>query len=445
MTYQDALAYLDSLINYEKVNGFDYKKSLKLNRMKSLSERLGNPHEGIKAIHVAGTKAKGSVTSFINSILMNAGYKTGMYTSPHLISFRERIRLDGEPISEENLARLVAKIYPHAQDMAKKNKRPTYFEVCTAIAFLYFKENGADFMALETGMGGRLDSTNIVRPLVSVITPISRDHIEHLGPGIKDIASEKCGIIKEGSVVVSSPQDNEALWVIKSAVEKSRSKFYLTGKDALFQKVHSDTERQIFNLLTRYGEYPMAEIRLLGDFQIENAAAAVLAAEALGHYGIFIDTSAIMAGLKSARWPGRFEILRKNPLIVVDGAQNGQSAFVLKKAVRSSLKYKKLFLILGAMRDKDIENICVELSRIADYVITTKSKSGRASSPEFLKERFLHYKNIDAETSDSTAGAIDRALTLAGKDDAILITGSLYVVGEAMEALLDIGPLACKA
>ncbi|MBU4376739.1 MAG: bifunctional folylpolyglutamate synthase/dihydrofolate synthase [Candidatus Omnitrophica bacterium] len=435
MTYHEALKYLDSLIDYEKANDFDYKRSFKLDRMKSLSSRLGNPHEGIKAVHVAGTKAKGSVSSFINSILIKAGYKTGMYTSPHLISFRERIRVDGEPISEDNLARLVAKIYPHAEDMAKKNERPTYFEVCTAIAFLYFKERGVDFMVLEVGMGGRLDSTNIVRPLVSVITPISYDHVQHLGPTMRDIASEKCGIIKEKSVVVSSPQNNEAFEVIKSTVEKTRSKFYLVGKDAAFQKIYSGTERQIFNLLTKEGEYPRVEIRLLGEFQIENAVSAVLAVEALRHYEIFVDKVAIMAGLRSARWPGRFEILRKNPLIVVDGAQNGQSAFILKKAVETNLKYKKLFLILGTMCDKDIENICRELSGIADYVIATKSKSGRALSPQFLKERFLHYKNIDAETSDSVRDAIDKALRLAGKDDALLITGSLYVVGEAMEAL----------
>lgn len=435
MTYREALTYLDSLIDYEKADNFDYKKSFKLDRMKSFSSRLGNPHEGIKAIHVAGTKAKGSVSSFINSILMKAGYKTGMYTSPHLISFRERIRVDGEPISEEGLARLAAKIYPCAEDMAKKGERPTYFEACTAIAFLYFKESGVDFMVLEAGMGGRLDSTNIARPLVSVITPISYDHVEYLGSSIRDIASEKCGIIKEKSVAVSSPQNEEALEVIKSATEKARSKFYLTGKDAALQKIYSDTERQIFNLLTKEGEYPMAEIRLLGNFQVENAATAVLAVEAMRHYEIFVDKAAIMAGLRSARWPGRFEILSKNPLTVVDGAQNGQSAFVLKEAVRGNLKYKKLFLILGVMRGKDIENICGELSGITDYLITTKSRSDRALSPQFLKESFLHYKSIDSETSDSVRGAVDKALQLADRDDAILITGSLYVVGEAMEAL----------
>ena len=435
MTYQDALTYLDSLINYEKTNNFDYKKSMKLERMKSISERLGNPHKGIKAIHIAGTKAKGSVSSFINSILIKTGYKTGLYTSPHLISFRERIRINGEAISEADVTRLLEKILPHAELMAKEEERPTYFEICTIMAFLYFKEKKVDFMVLEVGMGGRLDSTNIVRPLVSVITPISYDHVKHLGSTIRDIASEKCGIIKNKSIVVSSPQNIEALVVIKDAAERAGAKFYLVGKDAVFERIYSDTERQVFNLLTRNGEYPNAEIPLLGDFQVENGATAVLAVEALKDYQIFIDKSAIMAGLRSARWPGRFEVLGRKPLIVADGAQNGQSAFILKKTVKGNLKYKRLFLILGVMRDKDIENICRELSEVADYVITTRSRSERALSPQFLKDRFLHYKNIDAVTTESVDEAVRKGLTLAGKDDAILVTGSLYVVGEAMEAL----------
>ena len=182
MTYREALTYLDSLVDYEKKEFFDYKKSLKLERMESLSHRLGNPHRDVKAIHISGTKGKGSVSSFINSILMEAGYRTGLYTSPHLVSFRERIRINGEPISEEDVAELVGRIKPHLEVMGKKKDgKPTYFETCTMMAFLYFKEKNTDFMVLETGMGGRLDSTNIVEPLVSVITPISHDHTRHLG------------------------------------------------------------------------------------------------------------------------------------------------------------------------------------------------------------------------------------------------------------------------
>ncbi|MDD5680343.1 MAG: bifunctional folylpolyglutamate synthase/dihydrofolate synthase [Candidatus Omnitrophica bacterium] len=434
MTYHDALKYLDSLVNYEKASNFDYKKSLKLERMRSFARRLGNPHEGINAIHVAGTKGKGSVSSFVNSILMAAGFKTGLYTSPHLVSFRERIRINGEPISEEDVLRLMERLMPDIEVMAREEEKPTYFEICTTIAFLYFKENNVNFMVLETGMGGRLDSTNIVKPLVSVITPISYDHVQHLGPGIEDIALEKSGIIKNDSVVISSPQTPEVLAVVERVAAKANSKFYLTGRDSFCEKLNSDLERQIFHLITKCGEYPHLEIRLLGDFQIQNAATAVLSVEGLRHYDVFIDKSAISDGLRNARWPGRFEILRKNPLIVVDGAQNGQSASILKKAVKDNLNYKKLFLILGAMCDKDIDGICKELSPAADYVITTKAKSDRAASPEFLRERMLNYKNMDVITTGSVGEAINKTLAIAGKDDAILITGSLYIVGEAIEA-----------
>ncbi len=436
MTYQDTLKYLDSLVDYEKTSNFDYKKSLKLERMMSFSARLGDPHKNIKAIHVAGTKGKGSVSSFVNSILMEAGYRVGLYTSPHLVSFRERIRINGVPISEEDVARLMEKMIPRIETMEKEEERPTYFETCTMIAFLYFKENSVDFIVLETGMGGRLDSTNVVNPLVSVITPVSYDHIKHLGTVIEDIASEKCGIIKNNSVVVSSSQVPDALAVIKRVASEKNAKFYLAGKDSFCKKIHSDLDRQTFSLITKCGEYPHLEVKLLGDFQIGNAATAVLAIEGLRHYGIFVDKSAVSAGLLNARWPGRFEILRKKPFIIVDGAQNGQSAFILKKTVKDNLKYGKLLLILGIMSDKDVENICRELSSIADYVITTKSGSDRAASPEFLRERMLHYKNIDVVTTGSVREALDKALAMADKNDAILVTGSLYVVGEAMEALV---------
>lgn len=435
MTYQDTLKYLDSLVNYERTNDFDYRKSLKLERMRSFSRRLGNPHEGIKAVHIAGTKGKGSVSSFVNSILMEAGYKVGLYTSPHLVSFRERMRIDGQPIREEGVVRLIEKAMPHIEAMAKENDAPTYFEICTMMAFLYFKENKVDFMVLEVGMGGRLDSTNIAEPLVSVITPVSYDHVKHLGPTIEDIAFEKCGIIKNNSVLISAPQDPEALAVIKRVAAESNAKFYLTGRDSFCEKLFFNLERQSFNLITRCGEYPHLEIRLLGDFQIENAATAVLTAEGLRHYEIFVDKSAVSGGLRNARWPGRFEILRKRPLIIADGAQNGRSASVLKKAVKDNLSYKKLFLILGVMGDKDIDGICKELSHITDYVITTRAKSDRACPSELLKEKMLRYKNMKADTTESVAEAVSRSISLAGEEDLILITGSLYVVGEALEVL----------
>ena len=436
MTYPQSLAYLDSLVNYEKTSGFDYKKSMKLERMISLSARLGDPYRGIPAIHVAGTKGKGSVSAMINSILTEAGYKVGLYTSPHLFSFKERIKINGAPIEEEQLAELVDKIKPHALDMEKKGMRPTYFEVCTMIAFLYFRLKGVRLMVLEVGMGGRLDSTNIAEGLVSVITPIGYDHTRHLGNTLEDIAYEKCGIIKDNSVVVSSPQKDEAMAVIKEISRKRKSRLYVLGKDIIFEPRASDKEGQAFRLLSRYGEYPRLEIELLGDFQLENAAVAVAAAEELRSEGIFIISDAIKYGLAKTKWPGRLEIIRKRPYVVVDGAQDANSALRLKRAVANIFKYHRLFLVFGVMADKDIDGICEKLYNMADHIIATRPDSERACPPGLVEEKMLQYGG-DAviEKSDTVAEAVDRCMRLAGEDDLILVTGSLYAAAEAMKYL----------
>jgi len=436
MTYQQTLAYLDSLINYEKKSNFDYKKSFKLERMKSFSHRFEDPHKGIKTIHISGTKGKGSVSSFINSILMEAGYKVGLYTSPHLFSFRERIRINGEPIGEDDVARLIDKMKPYVDMMDENGDRPTYFEVCTMMAFLYFKDENVDFMVLEVGMGGRLDSTNVVDSLVSVITPISYDHTKFLGSTLGDIAFEKCGIIKDNSVVISSPQESEAMDVIRRISRERNSKLYVVGKDLFFEALDTNLEWQSFRLLSRYREYPHLRIKLLGDFQFENATAAVAAVEELGYRGIFISSDAIKDGLEKARWPGRLEIVNKKPFIVVDGAQDVNSTSRLKKAVKALLRYKRLFLIFGAMQDKDIDGMCRILSDMADCVVTTKSKSERAASPSVIREKMLKCnKALDVIVTDSPALAIRKCKEKACEEDLILVTGSLYVVADAMEAL----------
>lgn len=436
MTYQEALAYLDSLINYEKKSNFDYKNSLRLKRMESLSHRFGDPHKGKKAIHISGTKGKGSVSSFINSVLMEAGYNVGLYTSPHLFSFRERIRINGEPITEEDTASFIEEIKPHIEIMEREGDKPTYFEACTLAAFLYFQSKKVDFMVLEVGMGGRLDSTNIAESVVSVITPISYDHVEHLGPTLSDIAFEKCGIIKNDSVVISSPQKTEAMDVIRRVSAEKNSKLYVIGKDIFFEVLDADLQGQGFRLLSRYEEHPYLKIRLLGDFQIENAATAVAAVEELRARDIYINRDAIKDGLANARWPGRLEIMHTKPFIVVDGAQDVNSVSRLKKAVKGIFKYKRLFLIFGAMCDKDIDGMCREFSDIADCIAVTRSRSERACPPELIKDKILNYKKeIDVDTTDSVSAAIKKCIEEAGEEDMILIAGSLYVVAEAMEEL----------
>jgi len=435
MTYQEALSYLDSFINYEKRSDFDYKKSFKLERMKSFSRLFGDPHKGIKTIHIGGTKGKGSVSSFVNAILIEAGYSVGLYTSPHLFSLRERIRINGEPISEKDMAGLISEIKERADEIESKvGDKPTYFEVCTMMAFLYFKRKGVDFMVLEVGMGGRLDSTNIAESLLSVITPISHDHTQFLGSDLNDIAYEKCGIIRQDSIVISSPQAKEAMDVIKKVCGERNSSLYVVGKDIFSEIFDSNLEGQGFRLLTRRGEHPHLRIRLLGGFQVENAAVAVTAVEELRSRGIFIDSTFIKNGLFKTRWPGRFQIIRKKPFIVVDGAQNAASASALKKAIENTFDYKKLFLIIGAMEDKDIGGICRELGRIADFAVTTKAKAERACPPEVIKDKILdHNPGADITSADSVEQALKNCREQASEEDLILVTGSLYVVAEAMK------------
>ncbi len=439
MTYQQALAYLDSLINYEKRSGFNYKESFKLDRMESFSQLFGNPHKGIRTIHVGGTKGKGSVSSFINSILMEAGYKVGLYTSPHFFSVRERIRINGEAIKEEDVAVLTEEIIPHIEKIKKKADKPTYFEALTMMAFLYFKREGAQFMILEVGMGGRLDSTNIAEPLVSVITPVSHDHTRYLGNTLKDIAFEKCGIIKESSIVISSPQAKEAMDVIEQISKQKNSKLYVVGKDVKFQIIALDLQRQNFRLMAMCGEYPQLEIKLLGDFQVENAATAVAAIEALCLRDVFINSAAIKNGLMKTKWPGRFQLIQTKPLTVVDGAQNVNSILALKRALKNTFRYKKLFLVIGVMRDKDIDGICRQLCDIANYAVATKAKVERACPPEIIRKKILSYKSdIDVIATDSVAEAVKKCRKQANEEDLILITGSLYVVAEAMKELKSI-------
>lgn len=440
MTYQEALTYLNSMINYEEKTGFDYKNSFKLEKMKQFSSLLGDPHRCIKAVHIGGTKGKGSVSSFINSILMEAGYKVGLYTSPHLFSFRERIRVNGQPISKEGIISLVGEIKPHVDAMKRKGEGPTYFEACTLMAFQYFKREKVDFMVLEVGMGGRLDSTNIVEPLMSVITPISYDHTRCLGSTLREIAFEKCGIIKNDSIVISSLQEAEAMDVIEDAARKKNSALYVVGRDVFFEAMDSDLEGQAFRLLTRYSEHPCLKIKLLGDFQIENAAAAVTAAEELRSRGIFISSAAIKDGLLKARWPGRLEIIHRKPFIVVDGAQNSDSISRLRKAIKNIFTYKRLLLIFGAMSDKDIDGMCRNLGGMADYAAVTKSKSERACPPQDIRNKILSYnKNLDVIATGSVGEAVRKCMENAGENDLILVTGSLYIAAEAMKKILSTG------
>lgn len=401
MIYQQAIEYLESFIDYEKLNNYAYNKAFGLARVKALLNVLGNPQDVLRCIHVAGTKGKGSTCAFIAYALREAGYRAGLYTSPHLSDFRERIRILGQKrgqapfegmISRRDLARLVEL----CRGAINRASTPTFFEIYTVIAFLYFKEKNVDFVVLETGLGGRLDATNVVNPLVSVITPVSLEHTQYLGNTLEKIATEKAGIIKRAPVI-TAPQKKEALEVIRKRCKETGVRLY---------EVKS---------------YKRRMLRLLGEHQQMNAEVAANVVKGL------CPPDKIEKGLKNTVWPGRCEVISRKPLIVLDGAQNIASAKAIKKAIRENFKYKKLILVLGISGDKDVKGICDEFYDFSGDVILTKSANPRASQPQELAEFF---KGRDIHITNSIKEAKAMAQALAKKEDLILVTGSLFVAGE---------------
>ncbi|MCQ9206594.1 MAG: bifunctional folylpolyglutamate synthase/dihydrofolate synthase [Omnitrophica bacterium] len=426
MNKGDRVEYLNSFVDYEKI-GHKARESFDLDRMRRLAGIFGNPERSFPAIHVAGTKGKGSTASFIANILEEAGFRVGLYTSPHVTDARERIKINSETISEPDLAHQAG----IARQLLEENEPgfdPTYFEIYTAIAFNYFREKKIDYGVIEAGLGGRLDATNIVEPAVSIITPISYDHVRILGNTLADIASEKSGIIKRGATVVSAPQEAEALSVIRMACESSGVRLVLVGRDVGIKEVRGDYEKEIFNVRGAFEDYRNCRIHLIGRHQTINATSAIAAAECLREKGVAISGENIKNGIEKTRIPARCEVIGKKPYIIIDGAQNKASARALKETIRRNFKYEKLILVLGASKGKDIKGMCEELVPVADRIILTKAKSERGEEPAAIGE-FM--QNKVAATTDSVEKAIKEAEKTAGAEDAIVVTGSFYVAAEA--------------
>ncbi|MBL7157950.1 MAG: bifunctional folylpolyglutamate synthase/dihydrofolate synthase [Candidatus Omnitrophica bacterium] len=426
MRHDEAIRYLETFIDYEKI-GYRDKKIFALERARRLAQIFQNPQESFRAVHVAGTKGKGSIAVFIAKILEEAGYRTALYTSPHIADLRERISINGEMIRKSDLASGVKRI-KKALARKKLNFKPTYFEVLTILAFNYFKKKKTDYGVIEVGLGGTLDATNIVRPVVSVVAPISCDHTRILGPTLREIAAEKAGIIKERCVTVSSPQQKGPLSVIERRVERFRNKFILVGRDIKFKERYHDSRNEIFDVTGRLGKYKSCKISMVGRHQIENACSGLASCEALAERGAKIKPPHIKEGLKKARHSCRCEAIRKNPTIILDGAQNRSSARAIVETVKRNFKFRRMILVLGVSKDKDIKGICEELAPRASFVITTRAGRERAEDPAKIK-RFIRKKNI--EVTYSVKDAMSLALSLAGKEDLILVAGSFFVAGEA--------------
>ncbi len=449
MSYSSAREYLDSFINYE-IHRKPPRRFFKLKRVQKLLTLIGDPHLNFKCLHVAGTKGKGSTCAFVASILQTAGYTVGLYTSPHLSDFKERIRIlspwdcRGQTqafagkVSAQALRRSLQEIKPSIERIQARRSlgQLTYFEVLTVLALYYFYKRKADVAVLETGLGGRLDATNVVDSLVSAITPISLEHTEFLGKTIQKIAAEKAGIIKSRSqAVVIAPQDQKALKVIKAQCRKMGASFRVVGKDIMVQNGKTTLQGETFSVRGCLGNYRNLKSRLIGPHQVVNAAVAIGMVESLKQRGFWINRRAIVQGIKNAVWPGRFEVIRHRPLTILDGAHNAASCRVLTDTLRKVLPNKKMVLIFGVSSDKDIKGMAQELAKMARCVIATKANHPRAYEFKAAElENFFPGKEIIL--SKNVCSALQLAQQKSSADEAIVVTGSLFVVGEARELCL---------
>jgi dihydrofolate synthase/folylpolyglutamate synthase len=448
LTYKEALDYIYGFTDYEKKSAYRYApEHFDLGRVERLTALLDNPQHRFKAIHIAGTKGKGSTAAMIASILRASGYQTGLYTSPHLHTFRERIQLNGQLISEEAVAHLTGRLQP----LVSQVEDLTTFEIMTALAFLYFAAEGVDLAVLEVGMGGRLDATNIVTPLVAIITSLSLDHTPYLGSTLPLIAREKAGIIKDGAVVVSVPQPPEAMAVIEEICQERGALLFRIGEQWTWQGVEANLEGQSFTVhvnrptapppdhpikydfLSRGSHRHRYWIPLLGEHQLANATTAIAVTDLLPGLGVHITEEAVTQGLRQVRWPGRLEVLSRAPSLVVDGAHNADSAHKLATALGTYFQYERLILIFGASQEKDIDGMLRELLPLVHQVIITQAQHPRAAEVQSLREA-LFAQSCDPLLSNSVAEALDCALRLAQDHDLICATGSLFVVAEVREA-----------
>jgi len=440
--YRQSIARLLTLVDHErnKVTGPRQKAIYDLSRMEVLLEKLGNPQGQVPAIHIAGTKGKGSTAALCDSALHSSGLKTGFYSSPHLHTFRERIRRDSEPISQEGFAALVEGLWPlHEELKTDPDIGPlTLFEFLTGMAFQCFAQERTDVQVIEVGLGGRLDATNVLDAGVCVITSISLDHTAVLGDTIGEIAADKAEIIKPGATVVVAPQAPEAMSQILSSCQEKEAAPILVGRDVTWEETGSGTDGQRFTVRGLRGEYHL-HMPLLGSHQLENAAAAVAALEALASQGIDVPARAMETGFERVSWPCRMEVLSRSPLLVADGAHNVYSVESLLESLPKYLNYERLIVVAGFSRDKNVEGMADALGEQADAIFATASRHPRSLTPAEVCGLFAGSGKAVTETS-TPADALQAALDSAGNKDLVLATGSLFLTAEVRESALGIEP-----
>ena len=432
MDYEDAIAFLQELGKFGIRVG--------LERSFALSRETGTPELNYPIVHVAGTNGKGSVAAMTESVLRASGFRVGLYTSPHLSSYTERIRVGGRPISKSRLARLISELEPIFRKISEDPDLgpPTEFEMGTAIAFLYFAQEKVDFAVVEVGLGGRLDSTNIVTPKVSAITNISLEHTGILGDTLEEIAREKAGIIKNGVPVVVGRQDSRALKVIQEIAKERAAETLVFGVDIKCQRRAWSGDGQSF--LVRVGDkvYDPLTIPLIGAHQVENAAVAIGVIEVLCQLGVDIQDQAVTGGLLRVRWPGRLEVLQREPLVIVDGAHNMDGIRRLRETIPEVVGNRRVTAVVGISKDKPGSEMVSEISRFAHGFIATKALSSRSGviEPSDLAN-LAEREGVQAEVIEDPHQAVERGLEQVGNDGALVVCGSIYLVGNVRRHLLE--------
>ncbi len=429
-SYNSALDYLYSFVDYSLKHSSELAKAdFNLERMRLLMAELGNPQDHYPTVHVAGTKGKGSVCALVASGLQSAGLRVGLYTSPHLLDYAERIRIDNAPIAHDALADLVEKIKPVVARVPKL----TTFEITTALAFMYFAQEHVDAAVIEVGLGGRLDATNVILPKVAVITSLSYDHMAVLGNTLAQIAGEKAGIIKPGVPVVSSPQKEEALQVLERVATDRNAPFTLIGRDVTFKSLGHSLDGQGLKVIHGDSVYTF-KIPLLGSHQVQNAAVAAAALWTLRTQRVGIPDGAIEKGFASVQWPARFEVVRREPPVIFDSAHNQDSFARLRQALEDYFPGREVYLVFGASEDKNIPGMFAEIRPKVRRMFITKSFHPRALDPEKIRE-LADQAGIPYEMAPSVENAFSHALELSEKDGSIVLSaGSMFVTAEVMSA-----------
>lgn len=442
--YETALEYLFSATDYEKMRRVRYNAdTFSLDRMRRLLGALGSPERTLRSVHVAGTKGKGSTAALVHAVALACGLTAGLYTSPHLVDIRERIRVGRGDIAPQDLAALIEAARPHVDRMRAQGDAPTFFEIFTALALVHFARTGVDLAVVEVGLGGRLDATNVLVPDVSVITAVSLDHTLQLGDSLAAIAAEKAGIVKPAVPVVSQPQPPEAMAVIERVCRDARAPLVLVGRDVTWRWAPAARAGRLGGEMTVHtpgATYEGLFVPLMGEHQALNAAAAIAAAERAGPLAGRLTPDAVREAFRSVCWPGRMEHVPGPPEMVLDGAHNRASMERLVEALGRHFPGRRTVVVFGSAADKDVDGMLGVLAgRMAGSpMVFTRTNNPRAADPADLAERFRARGGGVAETAADVPAALQTAANLAAPDGLVVVCGSLYLVGE-VQVLLAAG------